>query len=388
MKRNLAIALLALAPIVDLGAAGIAPSSNIPAPADVTGIPVYLAVDLSSHQVLAQREADRVFLPASMTKVMTAYVAFELIAQGKLKPEQTITVEPQTAAIWRTRGTGMRLKGGEQVTVDLLLRGIATVSANDASVILAEGVTGSVEGWLALMNAEARKLGMTASHFGTPNGWPDGGKTHVSANDLVKLGQALVERHPELYRRYFGQKTLTWNGGTGRNHDPIIGVVPGADGIKTGHTNEAGYNFLGTAVRNGRRIMIVVGGARSEAQRAEASRALLEWSFSAWDTKPLFARSAVVGRALVQNGDAREMPLIAPNGASLAIPSGAEPQVTMTLHYRGPIVAPIAKGARVAELEVAVPGQPRAHFPLIAGTSIARAGPFDRLVNGLAGLLP
>jgi D-alanyl-D-alanine carboxypeptidase (penicillin-binding protein 5/6) len=229
---------------------------------------------------------------------------------------------------------------------------------------------------------------MTASHFGTPNGWPDGGKTHVSANDLVKLGQALVERHPELYRRYFGKKSLAWDGGTGRNHDPVIGVVPGADGIKTGHTNEAGYNFLGTAMRNGRRIMIVLGGARSEAHRAEASRALLEWGFSAWDAKPLFTKGAVVGRALVQDGDAPDVALIAPNGGSLTIPSGARPHVTMTLRYRGPIVAPIAKGAEVADLEVVVPGQPTAHFPLIAGASIAKAGPFDRLVNGLAGLLP
>jgi D-alanyl-D-alanine carboxypeptidase (penicillin-binding protein 5/6) len=357
-------------------------------PAAVTSVPVYLAVDLSSHQVLAEREADHRFLPASMTTVMTAYVAFELIRQGKLSPEQRFTVIPATAALWATRGTGMRLKAGEQVPVDMLLHGITTVSANDASVVLAECAAGSVANWTALMNAEARRLGMTASHFGTPNGWPDGGATRVSARDMVTLGTALIERHPELYARYFGKKSLTWNGVTGQNHDPILGVVPGADGIKTGHTREAGYNFLGTATRGGRRIMIVVGGARSEEQRATASRELLEWSFQARETVPLFARGAIVGQAGVQGGNARHVGLAAPAGANLTVVRGTRPKATTIVRYRGPLIAPIAKGAEVARLEIAVAGRVVNRVPLVAATSIAKAGPFDRLVNGVAGLLP
>ena len=389
MKRSLGIAVLALA-VAAPAASSSAPSApGVPQPPPaVAGVPVYLAVDLGSHQVLAAHDADRAFLPASMTKVMTAYVAFELMAQGKLKAEQVFTVRPETAATWQNRGTGMRLRVGEQVPVDTLLHGIATISANDGCVVLAEGATGSVAAWLALMNAEARRLGMTHSHFGTPNGWPDGGATHVSADDMVKLGEALIARHPVLYHRYFGKKAILWHGMEQESHDPTVGVVPGADGVKTGHTRESGYSFLGTAIRDGRRIMIVIGGATSEAQRTQASRELLEWGFSAWEARPLFARGAVVGQAGVQEGDARQVPLVARDGVGVTVPRGTHPQVTATLRYRGPLVAPIAKGAEVAQLELAVPGQPVARVPLVAGASVAKAGPLDRLVNGLAGLLP
>lgn len=373
--------------------AGAVPSPEVPAglptpPAAVAEIPVFLAVDLSSHQVLAQHDADREFLPASMTKVMTAYVAFELMAKGQLKPEQTVTVSPEIASTWSSRGTGMRLKAGERVSVDKLLHGITTISANDACVALAEGAAGSTANWLALMNAEAKRLGMSRSRFGTPNGWPDRGVTHVSARDMVSLGQALIERHPGLYHRYFGHKTLVWRGTSQANHDPTIGLVPGADGIKTGHTNESGYSFLGTAIRDGRRIMIVIGGAPTEGSRARAARELLEWGFSAWETRRLFGKGTVVGQATVQDGEARLVNLVAPALLNVSVPHGARPKVDLTLRYRGPIVAPIAKGAPVGQLDVALDGQLAAQVPLVAGRDVPKAGPLDRLANGLAGLLP
>jgi serine-type D-Ala-D-Ala carboxypeptidase (penicillin-binding protein 5/6) len=380
----LGIAVLALAL-----PAGAAPVPGMPSPpAVVAGIPVYLAVDLSSFQILAGREADREFLPASMTKVMTAYVAFELIAKGRLKPGQSLAVSPQVATMWGSRGTGMRLRAGEQVSVDTLLHGITTISANDACIVLAEGAAGSTANWLALMNAAARKLGMTHSHFGTPNGWPDGGATHVSARDMVKLGQALIERHPGLYHRYFGHKSLTWRGASQANHDPTIGLVPGADGIKTGHTNESGYSFLGTAIRGGRRIMIVIGGASTETQRAQAARELLEWGFTAWDARPLFGKGALVGQAMVQDGESRAVSLVAPALLNVTVPRGTRPKVTLTLRYRGPIVAPIASGTTLGHLDVALDGRLAAQVPLVAGHQVGKAGPFDQLANGLAGLLP
>lgn len=387
MKRRLAIVTCAL--VAGSLAESAAPAHRPPAPpAALAGVPVYLAIDLTAHQPLAGRDIDRVILPASMTKVMTVYLAFELIAQGKLTPDLHLVVSREAAATWNTRGTGMRLKAGERVSVDLLLRGITTISANDAAVVLAEGVAGSVPAWTAWMNAEARKLRMMRSHFATPNGWPDNGATRTTAADLARLGSALVERHPELYRRYFGKKALTWNGVTQQNHDPTVGVVTGADGIKTGHTRESGYSFLGTAAREGRRVIIVVAGAASEAQRAEAARALLEWGFAAWETRPLFPKGATVGQARVQGGTARSVDLVAPIGAGVAVPRGSNPLVTTTIRYRGPLVAPIAKGAEVAWLEVAVAGAPVAKVPLAAAVSINRAGPFDRLANGVAGLMP
>ena len=228
---------------------------------------------------------------------------------------------------------------------------------------------------------------MSDSHFATPNGWPDNGATFVSARDLVRLGDALITRHPELYRRYFGKKQLTWNGITAQNHDPTIGVIPGADGIKTGHTNEAGYNFLGSATRDGRRLLMVIGGAKSEVERMAASRALLEWGFSAWRSQPLFAGGALVGEAQVQGGDARRVGLIAPRAIAAAMPHNAGNVGGVRIIYQGPLEAPLAMGAKVAELEIIVTGLPPSRVPLVTAQAVGTAGPLDRLWNGLMGLV-
>jgi len=354
-------------------------------PGELTQVPVYLAIDLSSGLVLTEREADRRFLPASMTKVMSAWTAFELIAQGSLDPARRIKVRPETAKIWAGRGTSMWLKPDEEVTVDNLLRGMTTISANDACVVLAEGLFGSVPAWTARMNAEARRLGMTRSTFATPNGWPDGGRTQVTARDMIRLGSALVERHPDLYRRYFGRREMTWNGVAGRNHDPITGVVAGADGIKTGHTNESGYSFLGTAQRQGRRLMIVIGGATSEVQRASAARALLEWGFSAWQSRFLFPAGKTVAVARVQGGDARRVGLVTLQPVAMTTPRDSTAKPTIRVRYKGPLVAPFEKGAHLADLEVDVPGQPAAILPLGVARSVGVAGPLDRILNGIVG---
>ena len=272
-------------------------------PGEARQLPVALLVDFNSGSTLYQSAASDRFPPASMAKVMTLYVAFEEIAAGRLDPTRTFTVADATARKWNGRGTSLYLTGGRRIDADTLLRGIATVSANDASVVLAEGYAGDVASWCTLMNAHARRLGMTNSHFATPSGWPDGGKTYVSARDLATLAEALITRHPELYRRYFGQKRMTFDGVEQQSHDPTVGVVRGADGIKTGHTNEAGYNFLGSAERDGRRLIMVIGGAQSEAERAAASRALLEWGFTAFTSRPLFPSGKRIASARVQDGE-------------------------------------------------------------------------------------
>lgn len=372
------------------GAPGLLAADRLPkpeVPAEVRAIPVGYLVDMGSGQVLYARQPERRFLPASMTKVMTAYVAFELIARGKLKPEQRFIVRPETAAEWNGKGTSLFLRGHESVSVDELLHGIATASANDACVVLAESYAGSVPGWTALMNAQARRLGLANSRFHTPNGWPDKGQTYVSAQDLVTLGRAMIERHPALYRRYFGQKQMDWHGVTLRSHDPTVGVVPGADGIKTGHTNEAGYNFLGSAERNGRRLMMVIGGAQTARQRAEASRALLEWGFTAWKNRRLFAQGAKVADARVQGGDARSVPLIAPHTIGHASYNPQE-SIHLRLIYKGPLKAPIAKGAQVAQLEIVSSDGETNRVPLVTGAAVGKAGPLDRLANGLMSLVP
>jgi D-alanyl-D-alanine carboxypeptidase (penicillin-binding protein 5/6) len=344
-----------------------------------------MLVDVNSRRALLEEQPGRRFAPASMAKVMTIFVALEEIKAGRLSTTRRYTVADATARQWNGAGTSLYLKGGQQVDVDTLLHGIATVSANDAAVVLAEGYSGNVAGWCALMNEQARRLGMADSHFATPNGWPDGGRTYVSARDLVLLAEALVTRYPEQYRRYFGQKHMTFNGVDQRNHDPTVGVVRGADGIKTGHTEEAGYNFLGSAERNGQRLIMVVGGAKSEAERAAASRALLEWGFSQWTYYPLFARGSTIAQARVQNGEQRSVPLVTDRAIAAIYRDAYNYRPTLTLTYQGPLVAPIAKGARVAELEVGY-GRSTQRFSLYAGTAVGEAGPFDRLINGVVGL--
>ncbi|MFA7597301.1 MAG: D-alanyl-D-alanine carboxypeptidase, partial [Novosphingobium sp.] len=219
------------------------------------------------------------------------------------------------------------------------------------------------------------------------NGWMDDGYTYVSARDLVRLADALLERHPELFHRYVGHKSMLFNGIAQNNHDPMVGVVDGADGIKTGYTRQAGYGYLGTASRNGRRLLMVVAGADSPANRARASRDLMEWGFSAFDSRRLLAKGDSIGQAKVQGGADRSVGLIASRPVFATAPHGSLGEVKLAIHYRGPIHAPIAKGQEIASLEVHIPGQRPYFVPLAAAHEVPGANAWQRLLNGLLGFL-
>jgi D-alanyl-D-alanine carboxypeptidase (penicillin-binding protein 5/6) len=385
LKRTAFSLLLALG--MPLGAAGPVPQCK-PVPAVVFDAPVVLLVDLSAGQTLYAHEAERRLLPASIVKAMSALVAFDLIAEGKLSEDALITVRSETATRWAGKGTTLSLRPGEQVRVRDLLMGLTTVSANDAAVALAEGALGSNEAWIAAMNARARRLGMNGSRFATANGFPDGGKTYVTARDLVRLAQALISDHPALYRRYIGRKSMVWRGMALFSHDPFAGgALAGADGIKTGHTAEAGFNFLGAVERDGRRLVLVIGGAQNEDLRARAATGLAEWGYSAWDSRSFLGPGQRIGSARVQNGDRRRVALAVPRRFTLAVPQGFDAKVGARVVYRGPLRAPIARGAQVAGLEVTIEGQPVHYLPLVADESVNKAGPIDRIVNGLLGLV-
>jgi D-alanyl-D-alanine carboxypeptidase (penicillin-binding protein 5/6) len=370
-----------------LAASPAASPANSPLPPE-RDVPIALLVDVSAGQTLDAREENRRFLPASVTKVMTAFVAFEMLAEGRLKPNQTFTVGRSVHDQWSGKGSSMFLETGEQVSVDQLLHAITTISANDGCIALAEGAGGSVERWVARMNRTAQSLGMDDSHFGTPNGWPDDGATFTTARDLVTLADAMIARHPRLYATYFGKRDLAFNGIAQANHDPITGVVPGADGIKTGYTREAGNNFLGSAQRNGRRLVMVVAGIDGEATRAAAARAYVEWGFDQFEPKRLFAEGAAIGEARVQGGSKRHVSLRAVSPVLVDFPKGQRPKVRLAVHYDGPLVAPIAKGQKVAELEVTVDGFTPYRVPLNAANDVARANPWQRLANGVLRWLP
>jgi serine-type D-Ala-D-Ala carboxypeptidase (penicillin-binding protein 5/6) len=387
VRAGLALGLAAVPAMPQAAPAEIVALPSVTVPPVPDEIPVALLIDLSSGQTLFSREPDRRFVPASVTKVMTAYTAFRLIEQGKIAPETPVTISQEIAELWSGEGSSMFLKAGDQVTVGELLLGVTTVSANDGAVALATAAVGSQEAWLKLMNQNASELGMRDTHFGTPNGWPDEGRTYTSARDLAILAEALTTRYPELYHRYVGHHGMQYNGIAQNNHDPITGVVDGADGIKTGFTRQAGYNFLGSAERDGRRLVMVIAGAPTASIRNTTARDLLRWGFDAFESRQILPAELPVGHAEVQNGAVDEVALHTERAVLASVPAERRGEVKLSIRYRGPVEAPIAKGQQVAFLRVEVPGQQPHDVPLVAAEPVARANAFERLRNGLLGLL-
>jgi D-alanyl-D-alanine carboxypeptidase (penicillin-binding protein 5/6) len=386
-------------PLLLAAAASVLFASAAPAAAPPFDTPAKVAflIDLSSGAVLYAKNADMRMPPASMAKMMTTNVAFELIKRGDLKLDKMCTVRPETWQRWHgpQAGSTMFLSANEQVSVENLLHGIITLSGNDASVVLAECIAGTEEAFANVMNDNARRLGLTNSHFGNANGWPDEGKTYVTARDLATLARAEIENYPDLYKKFYGQQSFTWGKtlGSGQditqaNRNPILGKVPGADGLKTGHTDEAGYGFTGSAEQNGRRLIEVVAGMDSWNMRVTESVRLMNWGFNAWTTKPMYKAGASVGEAQVQLGSDSAVPLVTPRAYTLTMPSGILSRVTSTkIRYKGPIAAPIKKGDHVADLVVTTTDMGEQVMPLVAGEDVETAGFFGRIWLGFKQLV-
>ena len=243
-----------------------------------------------------------------------------------------------------------------------------------------------MDDWVAAMNAKALQIGMTDSHFGTPNGWMDDGRTFVTARDLGLLGRAMVARHPSKYRHFVGARELEYNGIRQANHDPISGVIPGADGIKTGFTNQAGYGFLGSAERDGRRLIMVVAGSPRGSDRNAASRAFIEWGFQNFRGEMLFGKSERIGSARVQGGGVPAIGLVASGPVMVALSKGTQRRdIALSIRYEGPLQAPIAKGEEVAELIVEIDGMPDHRVPLLAKEDVLEATYVQRVFNAFRG---
>ncbi|KQN26939.1 peptidase S11 [Sphingomonas sp. Leaf33] len=365
------------------------------APPFQTSARVAYLEDLSTGAVLFEKDADVRMPPASMAKMMTAYVAFDLIKKGDLKLDTMVTVRPETWQKWHgpQAGSTMFLSPGEQVSVDNLLKGIVVLSGNDACVVLAEQIAGTEEAFTALMNKKAAELGLKNSNFGTSNGWPDGGVTYVTARDLAHLADATIKNHPQLYKRFYSLRQFTWGKTLGSgsditqaNRDPLLGRVAGADGLKTGHTEEAGYGFTGSAEQNGRRLVMVVAGLNSFNERISESVKFMDWGFRAWKAKPIVAKGKRVSTADVQGGSESEVALVAPNDLKITIPAGSDPKMTAKVVYSGPIQAPIKAGQHIADLVVQTDGGPTSTMPLVAEADVAEAGFFGRAWAGLMSL--
>ena len=375
----------------------IAMPAGAAAPPFETAANTAFMIDLASGATLYAKDADRRIPPASMAKMMTTHVAFDLLKRGQLDPNRMCTVRPETWQRWHgpAAGSTMFLSPNEQVSVRNLLHGIVTLSGNDATVVLAECISGNEAAFVQLMNRHSRQLGLRNSHWGNPVGWPDNGVTYTTARDLAMLAAATIRDYPELYREYYGMREFTWGRTMGTNQaitqgnrNPLLGRVNGADGLKTGHTAEAGYGFTGSAARDGRRIVMVVSGLTSANQRIEESVRFMEWGFNAWQSRPLLRQGQHIGEAQVQGATVSTVGLVAQRPIAVTYPAGLGQNVRAKIVYTGPVRAPIAQGQHIADLVVETgDGTPPQVMPLVAETEVAEAGFFGRIWYGLKSLL-
>jgi D-alanyl-D-alanine carboxypeptidase (penicillin-binding protein 5/6) len=380
--------LLALAAILAIPASAAAPPFE-------TAASTAIMIDLSSGAVLYEKDPDRRMPPASMAKMMATHVAFDLIKNGRLDPNRMCVVQPETWRRWHgpAAGSTMFLSPNERVSVRNLLHGIVTLSGNDATVVLAECISGNEAAFVQLMNRQSQQMGLRNSFWGNPVGWPDGGRTYTTARDLATLAAATIRDYPQLYREYYGVREFTWGRTMGGNQpirqdnrNPLLGRVAGADGLKTGHTDEAGYGFTGSADRGGRRIVMVVAGLTSFNQRIEESVRFMEWGFNAWQSRQLLAQGQRIGEARVQGAGVSSVGLVAPRAIAVTFPAGLGQNIRAKIVYQGPVRAPIAQGQHIADLVVETGDGPPQTSPLVAEAEVTQSGFFGRMWYGLKSL--
>lgn len=372
MRACLFLPLLAIA--IPVKANGPLPQSTAP---------IAYLVDLNSGTVLVDRKSGRQVPTASMAKMMTAFVTFEAIKTRKISLQTEYKVSAATWTRWNNRGSTMFLKANQKVSVESLLHGVLTLSGNDASVVLAEGISGSEAAFAGEMNAAARRLGMKDSRFGNASGWPDGGKTVSTAQDLSLLAEHIIEDHPQLFEMFFGQRSFRWDNVAQSNRNPLLGAVAGADGMKTGHSSEAGYCLVGTAKQDDRRLLMVIAGLPSAQARIDEARLLMRWGFDNWVEQPLFAPNQMVTNVPVQLGEAMVVPVTTTQRIAALSRKGAIERPRISVSYDGPVKAPIRKGQKIAELSLHYEGGKVQRFPLVAADSVERANFLGRALNGM-----
>ena len=361
------MAALALAGLLALGPALAKEPAKPAAPTDA---PIAFLYDETAGSVLFAKQADLPSPPASMATLMTLELVFKALAEGRLKREQTFRI---TEDAWRrggapSRSSTMFAKLNSEVSVADLLRGVIVQSGNDAAITLAVGLAGSEEAFAGQMNQRAKELGLARSTFRNATGQPDPDQK-MTARDAARLAAHLIETYPEQYR-IFAEPEFTWSKITQRNRNPLLADYQGADGLKTGYTEDSGFGLVGSAVRDGRRLIIVLNGLESAKDRAEQARKLLDWGFSAFEQRRLFAEGDAVVEARVFGGASLHVPLVADRAIDLLTPKGDDARVAARVDYAGPISAPIAKGTRIGTLKVWRGETLTIETPLVAGADV------------------
>ncbi|MFO1165757.1 MAG: D-alanyl-D-alanine carboxypeptidase family protein [Paracoccus sp. (in: a-proteobacteria)] len=349
----------------------------LPARAFDTNARAAWVYDVATGTVLMEKNADEALPPASMSKLMTVYMLFEALEEGRLQLDTRLPVSTKARQM---QGSTMFLNEQDRPTVAELIKGIIVLSGNDACVVVAEGLAGTEAAFARQMTERGKALGLTNSTFANASGWPDP-RHRMSVHDLGVLAQHLIQDFPEYYKNFAIEEWRFDNRAPANRHNrnPLLGLGIGADGLKTGHTQEAGYGLVGSAIQGDRRIIFVISGLPSDKARAEEAERIVNWAYRQFTMKTIIPKGEIVAQAPVWLGSSGKVGLTTEDGVKVLIPAGSQSGVTAEAVFKGPIEAPIAAGDRLGDLVVNIPGAGQSRLPLIAATEISRAGVLGRL---------
>jgi serine-type D-Ala-D-Ala carboxypeptidase (penicillin-binding protein 5/6) len=366
--RSLVLALLFL-PVLAL-------AQQLPTPPTLAA-KAWLLAEVESGQELTTQNADNRLDPASLTKLMTAYVTFGALKQGTIKIDQMVPVSEKA---WKTEGSRMFIQVGTQVKVEDLIKGMIVQSGNDACVALSEAVSGSEDNFVQMMNREAQRLGMKATSFRNSAGLPDP-QHYTTARDLATLASALVRDFPEDYAKYYSLKEFRYNNITQPNRNRLLWLDPTVDGMKTGHTEAAGYCLISSAKRGPRRLLSVVLGAASDGVRAQESLKLLNFGFQFYETVQLFAKNQPVSSLRVWKGTENTVNAGFTHDFVLAVPKGYSSRLKSEFVAQPRLIAPVTAGQTLGTVKVSLDGKPFGEYPALAITAVPVAGIFGRAID-------
>jgi len=342
-----------------------------------------IIVDMGTGMTLLDKNADERMPTSSMSKVMTAYMIFEALQEGRLKTNDMLTVSEKA---WQKGGSKMFVEVGKRVSVEDLLKGVIVQSGNDASIVLAEGIAGSEEQFSRIMTMRAKDLGMNNSNFKNASGWPDS-EHYSTARDLATLAQRIIVDFPHYYS-YYSIKEFTFNGIKQPNRNPLLYHNElGADGIKTGHTDLGGYGLMASGEKDGRRVVMVLNGMATEKERANESVRLLSWSLGNFENIELVKSGQILDSVQTAFAKSNELPLTVGRDIRITIPKGERRGVTLNVKYQSPVIAPVKQGDKIGELVVSVPQIGDFSVHLVAAKDLEKAGFLGRIKGNLINLI-